>query len=81
MSVPIPDATNATGIVSTVSEAAEFTKIGTKIVAPNIAKTCCIANTIHLAIGGFSKTSNVIFFFIFFLPLGCKNFQKKRRIP
>lgn len=40
INVPIPDETSATGIVSTSSPAPALTNIGTKIVAPNIAKTC-----------------------------------------
>lgn len=40
INVPIPDATSATGIVSTSAPAPVFTNIGTNIVAPNIANTC-----------------------------------------
>ena len=61
----IPDETSATGIVSTSLPAILFTSIGTSMVAPNIAATCCNASIIHLPGVGTSLTSKIKLFFIY----------------
>jgi len=74
MRVPIPEVTRATGIDKTSDPTVVFTTIGTKIVAPNIAHTCCIASKIQFTAGGLSLTPNSILLFSLILsPLTSKN--------
>ena len=65
--VPKPLAINVTGIVNTVSPAIPFTSKGTSIVAPNIAKICCIARINHFPKVGLScvsyNNSSLLFMF------------------